>query len=187
MDLEKLIEQLTKLENSVSGMLDTTPLTTAENPLHDYDFQISGDIKDLRSLPVPGLNDPQLPSLVLRHLNPYFVAGLLIERRAWRGMNQWSLTESTVAGEHQTWPPDQQKDLSALIRPLRADEVRRTPSAPLLARLPLQLKLPVTDTDAYLMVPTPEVAYIWFSRTPLIWAESELRHALKLITQAFAP
>lgn len=188
MDLEKLIDQLAKLESSMSGLLEADPGVNKE---YLPPFQARSDLHTVSELSRISAEDAQTPSLVLMQLSDFFLAGILLQRRAWRGDSAWTMTEYISQGQHRKLPPLKQADLSGLVKglspSLTTTTVKRTSAAALLARLPVQLNIPSAETFAYLMVPTNEVAYIWFSQTPALWSEDQMRHALRLINQAFTP
>ncbi|MGE0763716.1 MAG: hypothetical protein AB7N80_10600 [Bdellovibrionales bacterium] len=186
MDLEKLIDQLAKLENSARDLLESKP-EAGKALTETTAFEPRTDILSVQVLNKTSAEDPALPGLVLQQLSPFFVGGLLLQRRAWRGENQWCLTEYLLHGQHHTLAPQMQKDLSRFVQTLPVDTVRRAPAAALLDQLPLKLPINARETFAYLMVPTPETAYIWFSQTAELWNEGNMRHTLNLINQAFTP
>src|SRR5690349_20253213 len=152
MDLEKLLEQLTKLETSVTGLLESTPHLNSNSG----SFQVRDDLQSVTALNVGAPDDPSLPSQVLQQLGSCFVGGLLLQRRAWRGINQWCLTETIVANQHQVWPPEKQLDFSGLIIQVPPDEVRRAKAIQFLPLFPKEVKIPTQDTHGYLMMPTNE-------------------------------
>ena len=186
MDLEKLIDQLTRLEKSMSGLLEAPPPPSVEK------YQPRADLDTILALPRGTFDAEQIPRLVLQHLSDFFQGGILLQRRAWHGNNAWSISEYICCGQHHTVTPQMQTDLSYLLKGLSPQQIGtifgRTPAKALIPHLPAPLAvLHEEDTFAYLMVPREDVAYIWFSQTPALWREDQMRHALGLINQAFTP
>lgn len=187
MDMEKLIDQLTRIENSMSELLeDKAPRATKTTP-----FQPRTDFFSLQPQALSTSEVAARPQLVLKQLGEFFQAAVLLQRRAWSGKNLWTACELICHGQAATVAPLQQTDLSYLMKFNLAAApssiaVRRVPASQLLPRLPLPLAhLDTEGSFAYLVLATADVAYILFSQTPALWSEDQMLHTHQFINQVF--
>jgi hypothetical protein len=178
-----LVEKLGNLETTVGGLLEDDS-GQKERLERMRSFQVRTDLSPVSSLfdAKPEIN-AELPALVLQRLAPFIEGGLWIQKSPLdRG---WRLHAFVTKGEF--FPLAEGERLSAdhLAQPLAPDQVLKGNAEAMLAEIPIPFAPMHWDTQAFLMMPVPETAFILISDIPALWREDHVRAILNLINRAF--
>lgn len=186
-NLRHLFDQYSRLEKSMGRLLDDKSVTAPMERMRQ--FVVNEDFETL----LGKLAQPELPqtSRALNALNTladFFPAALLLEQWAGRGPTRWWLTAFANRGECFPLSLSERVEIEELfpIPLLKIDEVRRMSAEKIFNRLPLPLAGTQELTDAYLMMPAANIAFIVMSdRSPLIF-EEKIRLTLNALNENLA-
>ena len=120
----------------------------------------------------------ELPRRVLERLAPFFDAGLVVLNGkitdiAWRGLI-FELMEN------------ERIDVANLPDSVTPMSVDRAPAAPVLQAIGLPKLARSEESRIYVMRPAPNIALLWVSDLPDLWAKDHLAEALRLVNKAFS-
>jgi hypothetical protein len=127
--------------------------------------------------------DPHLPTVLLERLSPFFDAGVLIQRLNESG--NWWVTDLFFRGNAFHLELKDQVNATSLIPAITPLQVHRAAAAKVLPALKLDFLSRSKDADAFLVKPTPSVAYLLISDFAKPWAEGHMAEAHRLINKCF--
>jgi len=130
-------------------------------------------------------SDPNLPRLVLENLTPFFDAGLLAQRGPDPDHPNWWVTDLAWRGNTFHLELADQLRASSIVPEITPLQVHRADAPAVLKQLAMPFLKIAGDTQAYLLRPTPSIAYVLFSRLPELWAPDHVANAHKLINKSF--
>lgn len=167
---------------------------------HVEDF-IDDDAKDLRErarhfVAATGLEkiekliecdpgDPQLPVRLLERLSTFFDSGLLLQRGPSTDVANWWVTDLFWRGNSFHLELNDQVQGNRLVPEIAPLQVHRAPATKMLATVNLQFLVTTNDADAYLIKPTPTLAYILVSGLAAPWSVDHLAHTHRLVNKSF--
>jgi hypothetical protein len=133
-------------------------------------------------------SDPQaqdLSSRVLERLSAFFEAGLLLQKGPSSEHANWWITDLFWKGNtfHLETGDQIRADHVALeASPL---QVHKAPARRLLKTIQLERLSSDQDAQAFLIKPTPHLAYMLISNLPAPWIPDHVAHAQRLINKCF--
>ena len=130
-------------------------------------------------------NDPHLPLLVLDRLTPFFEAGLLLQKGMNSESSNWYVTDLFWRGATFHLEIKDQVNASGLVPELTPLQVHKAPAKKVLDSLGLSFLATKSDSEGYLLRPTPTVALVLLSHLAAPWAEDHLAHAHNLVNKCF--
>lgn len=129
--------------------------------------------------------DARMPRLVLESLAPFFDAGLLLQRGPSDESSNWWVTDFIWRGQAFNLDLKDQVRALQLVPEITPLQIHHASAKKVLEQLNMQfLPLP-NETEAYLLRPTPTLAYILFSNLAAPWALDHLASAHKLINNCY--
>ncbi len=143
-------------------------LAAARRPLRNDEF------RNLQSLVS---NSP-----LLQQLAPFFAGGILFKSRAWKGETSWWLTAWSVLSDYRELTLESQIEFNNLIPKTNVGTCFFGRAEKLLPSVPLVIPNLDGDARAMLFRPTEDTALILISETPVLWAQAEADHVLKLLS-----
>lgn len=155
--------------------------------LGEPNFDVQSGLECVESLTTLSPNDPELPAGVLQRLAPFFEAALLMQR-APSVNGDWWLTHLNWHGRSYTLSLQEQVRSSAIIPAhITPTQVQRAAAIPVLEKLNMKFLAgpDPAHVDAFLIKPTPALAYLFVSRVAAPWAEDHMREAHRLVNKAF--
>ena len=129
-------------------------------------------------------SDPHVPMHVLERLSPFFDAGMLIQRGPAEDSSWW-ITDLMWRGSSFHLDGNDQVKASGLIPEITPLQVHRASAGKMLERVNLSFLERKGDADAFMLKPTPSVAFVLISGFAAPWAEDHLAQAQRLINKAF--
>jgi hypothetical protein len=148
-------------------------------------FVVSTDLDTIESLVTIDPMDSRLPPLILNALNPFFESGFLLQRGPTEGISHWWVTDIFCRGNSFHLDLADQVMATKIVPEMTPLQVHRTPAEPLLARLNLLFLLPGPHAEAFLLRPTPTVAYLLITNLAAPWSNEHLRQTQRLINKCF--
>ena len=130
-------------------------------------------------------SDPNLPRLVLENLSPFFEASLLVQRGPDPDHPNWWVTDLAWRGNVFNLELADQLRASSLVPEITPLQVHRAVAPAVLKQLAMPFLKVAGDSQAYLLRPTPSIAYVLFSRLPEPWAPDHVASAHKLVNKSF--
>jgi hypothetical protein len=149
------------------------------------EFTPATDLTTVQSLVEANPSDPRLPTLVLEALAPFFESGLLLQRSPAADSSHWWATDLFWRGNTFHLELADQVRANHLVPEMTPLQVHRSPAAKMLDALKLQFLAQKNDADAYLLRPTPTVAYVLMSNLGAPWSPDHLTQAQRLINKCF--
>ncbi len=130
-------------------------------------------------------NDPGLPGHVLKSMSAFFESGLLIQRGPGQDTGNWWATDLFWRGNIFHLDLKDQVLTERLIPEMTPLQVHKAPAHKMLESLKLQFLVPNQESMAYLLRPTPTIAYILTANLGAPWSVDHLSHAQRLINKCF--
>ena len=129
--------------------------------------------------------DPQAPTQLLERLAPFFDSGLLLQRGPSPENGNWWVTDIFWRGTAFHLDHKDQVNASAVIPQITPLQVHRAGAQKVLAGLKMSFLSPSADADAFLVKPTPSVAYVLVNNLAGPWTGDHLAQAHRLINKCF--
>jgi hypothetical protein len=148
-------------------------------------FAISTDLDTIEALVDVDPSDPRLPTLLLTSLCPFFESGFLLQRGLNQEVSHWWITDLFCRGNAFHLELQDQVMASRLVPEMTPLQVHRTPAQPLLERLNLMFLLPGTHAEAFILRPTPTLAYLLVTNLAAPWSAGHLQHTQRLVNKCF--
>jgi hypothetical protein len=148
-------------------------------------FTPASDIADIKSLVEGDPLDSHLPGQVLEAISPFFDAGLLVQRSPVAGTEHWWCTDLFWRGNTFHLELADQTRADRLVPEMTPLQVHKAPAAKTLNTLKLGFLAAGLDADAYLLRPTPTVAFVLIASLGAPWSLDHITHAQRLINKCF--
>lgn len=149
------------------------------------EFNSLGGLDKIESLLNSMPSDSELPTRIMDRLAPFFEAGLLLKRGPSSESQNWWVTDLNWRGITFHLELQDQIQAPGLVPELTPLQIHRAPAANVLASLNLPLLIQNPEATAYLIRPTPTVAFVFFTPMADHWAQDHLAHAQRLINKCF--
>lgn len=129
--------------------------------------------------------DEHLPTRLLDRLSPFFESGLLLQRGMSAENVNWWVTNLFWRGNTFHLEHKDQVRATAAVPEITPLQVHRAPASKVLEGLKLQFLCPSQEANAFLLKPTPSVAFVLVSNLANPWVEDHVAHAHRLINKCF--
>ncbi len=176
------LERIQFLFNHIEGFIEDENKDLRERARQ---FVLNTELNQVNSLVDVHPSDPRLPSLVLQSLSGYFESGLLLQRSPAQDTSHWWATDIFCKGNAFHLELQDQVRASQIVPEMTPLQVHRAPAKPLLEKLKVQFLLPGTSADAYLLRPTPNLAYLLVTNLAPPWSVDHLAHTQRLVNKCF--
>lgn len=148
-------------------------------------FVVSTDLDTIESLVTLDPMDPRLATVLLNSLSPFFESGFLLQRGPTADVSHWWVTDIFCRGNSFHLDLADQVMANKLVPEMTPLQVHRSIAQPLLERLNLMFLLPGPHAEAFLLRPTPTVAYLLITNLAAPWSNDHLRQTQRLINKCF--
>jgi hypothetical protein len=130
-------------------------------------------------------SDPHLPGRVLEKLSHFFEAGLLLQRGPAQENANWWATDLFWRGNLFHLELQDQVQANRLVPEMPPLQVSKAPAEKTLKLLNLQFLAPAGEADAYLIKPTPTLAFVLISNLAAPWSVDHVANAHRLVNKCF--
>lgn len=130
-------------------------------------------------------NDARLAMRVLERLCPFFDSGVLMQRGPSSEQAGWWVTDIFWRGSVFHLDLQDQVQANGLMPELSPLQVNRASAAKVLGSLGMRFLSPNEEAGAYLLKPTPSVAYVLVSNLAPPWLQDHVNHASRLVNKSF--
>jgi hypothetical protein len=130
-------------------------------------------------------NDMQLPQRVLERLSVFFDSGLLLQRGPSQESAGWWVTDLFWRGNVFHLDLKDQVQANRLVPEVPPLQVNRMPAQKMLDGLNLKFLSTSAEADAFLLKPTPTLAYILISNLGAPWSPDHIAHTQRLVNKCF--
>jgi hypothetical protein len=148
-------------------------------------FVSASGLESIEKLVEAEPSDPHLQGRVLERLVPFFEAGLLLQRGPAQENANWWATDLFWRGSLFHLELKDQVQANRLVPELSPLRVNKASANKTLQLLNLQFMSPGPEADAYLIKPTPTLAYVLVSRLAAPWSVDHISHVQRLINKCF--
>lgn len=148
-------------------------------------FSVDGGLDKIEKLVDFDPNDSHLPIRVAERLSAFFDSGLLLQRGPAEENAGWWVTDLFWCGNLFHLDLKDQVQANRLVPEVPPLQVNRTSASKMLEILDLKFLAPGPDADAYLIKPTPTVAYVLISNLGAPWSVDHVAHAHRLVNKCF--
>ncbi len=148
-------------------------------------FQAATGLDGIETLCELEPSDPQLPAFLLERLAGFFDAGLLLQRGPSVEAANWWVTDLFWRGSAFHLDLNDQVQGNRLVPEVPPLQVQRASALKTLATVNLQFLAPHGDADAYLIKPTPTIAYVLICSLAAPWSVDHVAHAHRLVNKCF--
>lgn len=130
-------------------------------------------------------SDSRLPSQLLAGLSHFYESGLLLQQGPSQEASRWWVTDVFCRGN--TFHLDLQDQILAaqIVPDMTPLQVHRRSAQPLLEKLNLKFLLPSTHAEAFLLRPTPSIAYLLITNLAPPWSADHLIQTQRLVNKCF--
>lgn len=143
-------------------------------------------IESLVEIPVDASpTDPRVPQQVLEALSPFFEAGVLLQKSPSAEASHWWGTDLFWRGNTFHLEINDQVRADHLVPEMTPLQVNKAPAHKTLSALKLQFLAQRPDGDAFILRPTPSVAFVLITNLGKPWNEDHLLRAQQLINKCF--
>jgi|GEM_PF-1319542 len=129
--------------------------------------------------------EPHLPTQLLERLSPFFDSGVLLQRGVSSESDNWWVTDLFFRGNAFHLELKDQVKATEIVPKITPLQVHRAPAGKVLAALKLDFLSPSPDANAFLVRPTPSIAFLLVSNFPAPWTEDHVAQAHRLINKCF--
>jgi hypothetical protein len=179
------LERLRFLLSHIEGFIEDTE-TEKQIRAQLAQFEPQSGLEHIENLVASeSPNAPELPLLVLERLVPFFLSGVLIARSPAAEEGNWWATSFFWRGQLFRLQMSDQVLASHVVPEVSPLTIRKAQAQKTLSALNLQFLCPDEDGDAYLLKPTPILAYVLITRLAPPWRDDHLFHTQRLITKCF--
>jgi len=148
-------------------------------------FSLNTEINTVDSLLDVPPSDPRVPTLLLQALSAFFESGFLLQRGPTQDVGNWWVTDLFCRGN--TFHLELQDQVMAVkaVPEMTPLQVHRTQARPLLEKLGLMFLLPGSHAEAFLLRPTPNLAYLLITNLAAPWSADHMTHTQRLVNKCF--
>lgn len=173
-----LVSHLDRLQKRVESLLEEEGTASAHE---SAPFEPTRDSGLMRGIPV-GLPDDHIDRaiVVFSRMAMFYDGGVLLENHDGRWLAR------AIFQEGHARPLRQSKPVIFPLPQLGPLQILKTPATAVIRRLDLKGFSFRADTEAFLVKPTPDFAYILFSRWPDLWLKEHLAGTVKILVDSFA-
>lgn len=148
-------------------------------------FEAQTDLNTVESLFDGDPNNPRLPQILFQRLSAYFDVGLLLQRSPGPENSNWFATDCMWKGIVFHLELKDQIQATQIVPELTPLQVQKADAKKVMDSLRLGFFIKDVKGDAYLIKPTPHVAYLLISQLPNPWSMQHLEKARILINKCF--
>lgn len=148
-------------------------------------FVSADGLDKIQDLLVTEPNDPALPTLLLEKLSAFYESGLLLQRGPAAENANWWATDVFWRGNVFHLDLEDQIQVNKLVPEVAPLQVQRALAQKTLASVKLDFLVTHGDAHAYLIKPTPTLAYVLISNLPAPWSADHVAHTHRLINKCF--
>ncbi|MGZ3722277.1 MAG: hypothetical protein ACXVA9_05070 [Bdellovibrionales bacterium] len=130
-------------------------------------------------------SDVQLPHRVLERLSAFYDAGLLLQRGPAQENAGWWVTDLFWRGNIFHLEIKDQVQANRLVPEVPPLQVNRMPAQKMLETLNLKFLSSSHEADAFLLKPTPTLAYVLISNLGAPWSGDHIAHTQRLVNKCF--
>jgi hypothetical protein len=149
------------------------------------DFATISDLSNVENLVDCDPNDPKVPLRVLEKLALFFDSGFLLQRGPAVDQANWWVTDLFWRGILFHLELNDQVQANTLVPEIPPLKVQRARAEQILERVQLQFLAPQEGSLAYLLKPTPTLAYVLISNMAAPWSVDHLTHTQRLLNKCF--
>lgn len=176
------LERLKFMLAHIEGFIDDE---NREIKTRAKEFVAAGDLDKIQKLLESDPSDVQLPHRVLERLSAFFDAGLLLQRGPSQEKASWWVTDLFWRGNIFHLELGDQVQANKLVPEVPPLQVSRMPAVKMLESLNLKFLSTAPDADAFLLKPTPSLAYVLISNLGAPWSADHIAHTQRLVNKAF--
>jgi hypothetical protein len=149
------------------------------------DFVPADGLEKIEQLVEAHPNDADLPQRVLERLSAFFDSGLMLQRGPSQENAGWWVTDLFWRGNVFHLNIKDQVQANKLVPELPPLQVNRMNALKMLETLNLKFLSVSPEANAYLLKPTPTLAYAVISNLPAPWSVDHIAHVQRLVNKSF--
>jgi hypothetical protein len=176
------LERLKFLLAHIEGFIDDEEREFKERA---REFVPSGDLDKIEKLVEGHPGDTELPHRVLERLSAFFDSGLMLQRGPAQEDAGWWVTDLFWRGTVFHLDIKDQVQANKLVPELPPLQVNRMGALKMLEALNLKFLSVNPEANAYLLKPTPALAYVVISNLPAPWSVDHIAHVQRLVNKSF--
>lgn len=185
------LERVRFLLSQLEGFIEDSPTAGDEKKKLEErrertrQFVAAGDLDKIERLVDVDPSAPGLATHVLNALAGYFEAGILLQRGPAHDTANWWGTDLFWRGNLFHLELQDQVLANGLVPEMTPLQVHRAPAGKMLATLKLDFLSPGVQGEAFLLRPTPTLAYILITNLAAPWSQDHLMHTQRLLNKCF--
>jgi len=149
------------------------------------EFSVADGLDKIEKLVDGDPSDPNMPRRVLDRLTAFYDSGLLLQRGPSSENPGWWVTDLFWRGTVFHLELRDQVVATKIVPEVPPLQVNRTPATQLLEKLNLKFLSPSPEAGAYLLKPTPSLAYVLVSNLAAPWLADHIAHTHRLVNKCF--